>query len=131
MPIQPLNDLCPRLLIVSHVTKRGYFSSLAAPLPFEERLGKENSDDAEEDFDVSVAVEREGVLDEADELVEGELRIRLIAAVGGGERTPSTSSSGTLASSAPAISYCSHNSSTSLNERGWRFSRELERASKQ
>lgn len=103
--MQPLNDLCPPLLIVSHVTKRGYFSSLAAPLLLEEPLGRENSDDVEEDFDASVAVEREGVLDETDELVEGELSIRLIAAGGGGERLLSISSCGTAASSALSISY--------------------------
>jgi hypothetical protein len=138
--MQPRKDLFPRLLIVSHVTKRGYFSSLAAPLLRNKPFGKENSEDLEEDLDVSPSVAREGVLDEAEgteeeeeeeQAVEEDLSIRLMVAGSGGERVSSISSSAPPASSAPAASYCSHSSSNSLKESGLRFSRLLERHSKQ
>lgn len=112
--MQPRNDLVPRLFMVSQVTKRGYFTLLVALLLLDKALGKENSEDLEEDLDVSVSVARDGVLDEAEgteeeDAVEGEWSSRLIAAGGGGDRGPSISSS---ASSSPAASYCSHSSST-------------------
>jgi hypothetical protein len=136
VPIQPRSDLFPPLLIVSHVTKRGYFSSLAAPLLLNNLFGNENREDVEEDLDVSAFVAREGVLDEAEgieeeEVVEGELSKRLIAAGGGGDKTPFISSSTPPASSAPAASYSSQSSSTWLKERGLRFSSALDRTSKQ
>jgi hypothetical protein len=112
--MQPRNDLAPRLFMVSQVTKRGYFSLLAALWLLDKALGRENSEDLEDDLEVSVSVARDGVLDEAEgtdeeDAVEGVWSSRLIAAGGGGDSGPSMYS---LASPSPAASYCSHSSST-------------------
>lgn len=87
--MQPRKDLFPRLLIISHVIKRGYSTepedAVAGPLLRDRALGRENKEDLEEDLDVAPSVVREGVLDaaegtEEEEAVEGDLSRRLIAA---------------------------------------------------
>ena len=64
--MQPRNDLIPRLDIFSHVTKRGYRSTLWKG----EGLDNEKKEDVEEDVDVAPRAAREDVAEEMDNGVE-------------------------------------------------------------
>lgn len=149
--MQPLRLVLPRLFTTFHVTKSGNSSSSVVSFLFRDRrFGNENKEDRDDEFDAAEdVVLSDGVLEDADGADEEEegpedlLRSRLMAAglyggvsefsVAGGLVISSISWSllGFNCVSSSLLSYCAQFSSTCCRESGFRFSRLLDKHSKQ